>query len=391
MKRPRALTMFFVLLSAAVLMTVSLVAAGAMAAPGASHSWRDESPEARRLASISEETGLVAATTPVSEACAYDDTYDVYLCPEPEPTILSRSDPAARAQALALLRTTGLLLIPDSDNDRVMAFDAVTGDLVDPNFVPTDSVNLSTPINAILSPSGDSIFVSDQIEDVVQEYDLDGNYMGVFAPAGGVDNGILDNIRGIALRANGNLLVTVAMGANAFTVAEFDTAGNYLGNFVAKQAGDLISPFDAYMRAADWLVSDSARAAIRRYDRDSGAYIADFAPIDDFPEQITEAANGNVLVGNFLGTQEGVVEFTAAGAIVDVYDPPALGHHRGVYELPNGNILTTNDSGVYEIDRSGNVVETKISDVSARFIELAGADAGIEETQLYMPIVFYEE
>ena len=32
-----------------------------------------------------------------------------------------------------------------------------------------------------------SILVSDQIDDVVQEYDLDGNYIGVFAPAGGAD------------------------------------------------------------------------------------------------------------------------------------------------------------------------------------------------------------
>lgn len=391
MKTLRALTIFLVLLSAPLLLTVSLAAAGAMAAPGASQSWGDDSPEDGPLALIREETGMIAATTAVSEACTYDDAYEVYLCPEPGPTVLSYSDPAARARALALLRTTGLLLIPDSDNDRVMAFDAVTGDLVDPNFVPTDSVNLSTPINAILSPSGDSIFISDQVEDVVQQYGLDGNYIGVFAPTGGVDNSILDNIRGIALRPNGNLLVTAAMGANAFAVAEFDTAGNFLGNFVARQSGGLISPFDAYRRAGDWLVSDSARAAIRRYDRDSGAYIADFAPADDFPEQITEAANGNVLVGNFQGTQEGVVEFTAAGAIVDVYNPPALGDNRGVYELPNGNILTTNRTGVYEIDRSGNVVETKISNVSARFIELASADAAIEETQLYLPIVFHEE
>ena len=47
------------------------------------------------------------------------------------------------------------------------------------------------------------ILVSDQVKDVVQEYDLEGNYLGVFAPAGGVDNAILDNIRGIALAPNG--------------------------------------------------------------------------------------------------------------------------------------------------------------------------------------------
>jgi len=68
------------------------------------------------------------------------------------------------------------LLIPDSTNDRVMSFDPTTGDLVDADFIPADATNLSTPIHAILSSGGDSILVSDQIEDVVQEYALDGSY-----------------------------------------------------------------------------------------------------------------------------------------------------------------------------------------------------------------------
>ena len=61
---------------------------------------------------------------------------------------------------------------------------------------------------------------------------------------------------------------------------------------------------------------------------------------------------------------------TAAGALVGVYNPATLTGYRGVYELPNGNILTTTATGVHEINRSGNLVETKISGVSARYIEL---------------------
>ncbi|MCB1036695.1 MAG: IPTL-CTERM sorting domain-containing protein, partial [Acidobacteria bacterium] len=95
-----------------------------------------------------------------------------------------------------------------------------------------------------------------------------------------------------------------------------------------------------------------------------------------FPEQISQIASGNVLVANFSGTQEGVVELDPAGMVVGTYDPASLGGYRGAYELPNGNILTTNGSGVHEIDRSGNLVETKISGVSARFIELVGGDTG---------------
>ena len=278
-------------------------------------------------------------------------------------------DPAAHALARRLLMSTGLLLVPDSTADRVMAFDPITGNLVDADFIPADPTNLSTPKNAILSAGGNSILVADQLDDVVQEYDLNGNYLGVFAPAGGVNNAILDNIVGIDLLPNGHLLVTVTGGANQDSVAEFDTAGNYLGNFIAIGSGGLDGPFDLYPRAADWLVGSINSDNVLRYDL-TGAFIASLAGINNFPQQVTEAANGNVLIGNFGGTQEGVVELTPAGALVGVYDPAALGGYRGAYELPNGNILTTNGSGVHEIDRSGNLVDTKISGVSGQYIEL---------------------
>jgi hypothetical protein len=63
--------------------------------------------------------------------------------------------------------------------------------------------------------------------------------------------------------------------------------------------------------------------------------------------------------------------------LIDVYNPAAVGGNRGVYELGNGSILTTNGSGVHEIDRLGNLVETKIGSVSARFIELVGPTGAI--------------
>ena len=76
-------------------------------------------------------------------------------------------DPTRHERALLQLPGTGLLLVPESTNDRVMAFDPTTGDLVDPDFIPADPTNLSTPIQAILASDGNSILVSDQINDVV--------------------------------------------------------------------------------------------------------------------------------------------------------------------------------------------------------------------------------
>ena len=162
--------------------------------------------------------------------------------------------------------------------------------------------------------------------------------------------------------------MTVDSGTNQDSVAEFDTSGNYLGNFIAIGAGGLDGPFDVYPRTADWLVSSINSDNVLRYDL-TGAFIASLAGINNFPQQVTEAANTNVLIGNFGGTQEGVVELTAAGALVGIYDPASLGGYRGAYELPNGNILTTNGSGVHEIDRTGALVQTKISGVSGQYIE----------------------
>lgn len=266
----------------------------------------------------------------------------------------------------------GLLLIPESSNDRVMAFDPTTGDLINADFIPSDPTNLNTPIQVILNHDGTGFLVSDQLNDVVQEYDLDGNYVGVFAPAGGVNINIINNPRGICLRPNGNLLVTLGSTANAGSAIEFDTDGNYQGVFLPGQG---TSSFDVIRLADDsYMMGEINADAIYRYDA-SGGFTGTFTSINTFPEQLYQTSGGNILVGNFSGTEEGVVEYNSTGSQIGIYDPPTVGANRGAYELGNGNILTTNGNGVHEIDRNGNLVETKISGVSARFI------THVEETQ----------
>ena len=275
---------------------------------------------------------------------------------------------ALAPSARTVIGEDGVLLIPDSTNKRIMAFDPVSGVLMDPVFIQLDDPATGTAIHALLGPN-DTILVSDQTRNVVHEYDLAGTYLGVFAPAGGADTGILQNIRGMALRPNGHLLVTVGAGTNANAIAEFDTAGNYLGNFVANNSGGLASPFDVYLRAGtDWLVSSIDADLILRYHLDTGAPLGNLAAINNVPQQIHQIANGNVLVGNFSGTQTGVVELTAAGALVGVHTAPGLGSYRGVYELPGGTLLVSTAGGVFEIDRAGNLLDTKHTGQS-RFIQ----------------------
>jgi hypothetical protein len=275
----------------------------------------------------------------------------------------------------------GLLLIPDSGSDRVMAFDPNTGDLYDADFIPSDPNNLATPIAAALHPDGNSILVSDQINDGVLQYDLDGNFMAWFAPAGGANTTILDNVRGWSLKADGNILVTVASGSNTDAVAEFDTSGNYLGNFIANGAGGLDGPFCVLYRQAqdDYLVTASTSDAVHQYDN-AGNYLGDLVSGINFPEQISLCANGNLLVAGF-SVPSGIYEYTSDGTQVGYYD--VIGSPRGVHELPNGNILVTNGSGVYEIDRNNNLVSTKIDGINGRFIYFAEGNGGGSNTVVF--------
>ncbi len=283
-----------------------------------------------------------------------------------------RTDPADSPAGPFRGVTQNVLLIPDSTADRIMGFDPATGNLISANFVPADPTNLSTPKAAIANPSGAEVWVVDQLDDAVQRYGA-GGYLGVFAPAGGVNTAILDNATGMTFHPNGNLLVAVQSGANGNSVAAFDAGGNHVGNFIAIGAGGLAGPFDILVRAADVLVSSINTDQILRYDRTTGAFLDVFASVNNFPQQLFEAANGNILVANFGGTQEGIVEFTSAGALVAVYDPIAAGGYRGVYELPNLNLLVTTGTGVFEISRANTLVSTKMGSVSAQYIEFAAS------------------
>lgn len=332
---------------------------------------------ADELAIISEKTGMIASDEAISADCHLDSEYGVYLCPEPAPATLPVRDAAAQSRLQTHLAGGGsILLIPESTNDRVMAFNPFNGEPIDLDFVPADTTNLATPINAILTPDGTSVLVSDQINDDVLEYDLNGNFVGIYA---GNNTAVLDNILGMNFRSNGNLLVSVTSGANQDSIAEFDPAGAYLGNFVAIGAGGLDGPFDIYPReGTDWLVSsiNPPTEAVLRYNYTTGAFIANLNTVNNFAEQISTASNGDVLVANFGGTQEGIVRFTSGGTLIGVINPAATGGgYRGVYELGNGNLLVTTGTGVHEVTSAGVFVESEIVDVSARFIEEVGPPA----------------
>lgn len=276
--------------------------------------------------------------------------------------------PEKHQQVLDMMQKSGVLLIVESSNKRVMAFDPYDGHLINENFIPADPTNLSTPIEVLPGPGGNSFLISDQIKDGIQKYKTDGTYDGWFAPAGGPDPTIVDNVRGMEYRTNGNILLSVGSNSascvNRRSVVEIDQSGTVISQFVPSPTVD---PFDMYYRASapDYLLADILDPDyVRNYDL-SGTPGSLLITEVNFPEQIHTMPSGNILVAVF-SSPSGVHEYTSDGTLVGIYD--VVTGNRGVYALGNGNILTTNGSGIYEIDHSNNLIETEYSGISGRFI-----------------------
>ncbi|MCB0805681.1 MAG: hypothetical protein KDC05_07760 [Bacteroidales bacterium] len=265
--------------------------------------------------------------------------------------------PASTLKNLDGIPSGGLLLIPESGNDLVMAFDPVTGDLIDPAFIVDDATDFfSTPIHIVQNVDKDRLYISDQLKDYVLEFDNDGNYIGVFAPAGGVNLAQADNIRGMTLKeGTDHLLVS---DGNNDAIQEFDGSGNYIGTF---GPANRVDPFDIIYQPSknQYLINDidgGNDADSVQQQGPSGTPITNLINGIDFPEQIALASNGNILVATF-SSPSGIYEFTPTGTLVGYYD--VITGCRGIYELGNGNWLVTAGTGVYEIDNTNTVISTK--------------------------------
>jgi hypothetical protein len=262
---------------------------------------------------------------------------------------------------------TKLLLVPDWTADNVLSFDPQTGDLINSNYIPSSPGNLASPKQARINTGG-FVTVSDQITDLVQKYDTLGAYLGLLAPAGGVNTALLDNIRGHNYRDNGNLIVCVGSGGNQNSVAEFDPAGNYIGQFITTALGGLNSPFDILIRANDLMVTGSSSDAAHRYTL-TGTYISDFVTGIQFPQQIVQLSGGRVAIAIF-SSPSGLGIYDSSGTQISFFT--AVTGLRGVYQLGSGNYLVSNGTGVHEISSTdGSLIRTVVASSNCQYINLA--------------------
>ncbi|MBV6479283.1 MAG: hypothetical protein HGGPFJEG_02054 [Ignavibacteria bacterium] len=257
------------------------------------------------------------------------------------------------------------LMVPDWTFDRVYLFKQSNGDLVDTAFLMSSTPNLQSPKHALQHFNKRNILVSDQISDLVQKFDTSGTYITWFAPSTGVNNAIVDNMRGIRFRANRNLLVTVASGGSQNTIQQFDTAGVHIGTFIS---GNVNSPFDILLRDSDMLITNSSGAnRITKFDL-SGNFISSFYSSSNlsFPQQMFRMQNGNIVVAGF-SSPSGLVVMDSAGNYIRTLT--GVTGNRSVYLLGNGNFMTTNSTGVHEIDSgSGAIVRTIVTGANYQYV-----------------------
>lgn len=258
----------------------------------------------------------------------------------------------------------GQLMVPDSTGDTVMLFDSFDGHLLNASFIALAPAGPQTPIQA--SVVGNEIWVSDQLNDSLSRWTLDGTtYLGDVT-------GTMDNIRGFEVVGNTVYVSNAGTnnGAPGDSVVTIDaTSMSVTGSFLVGDdaSGD---PFDILSYDGNLLINDIDSDDMEIHALD-GTWLSTFHNSDgttgvDFPEQMARSVTGSVLQSGF-SAPVGLFEYDGSGNEINYY--AVGGGNRGIYELGNGNLMFTDGNGVFSYNRTSGAVETLMDGVSGRFIE----------------------
>jgi hypothetical protein len=242
-----------------------------------------------------------------------------------------------------------------SGNKRVVLLNAFDGGIVLDNFIDLEALEAGTPKDVL--QVNDEIWVSDQIRDRVDRFDMGGGYVGTI---GGGATGGLDNLRGMGIVNNEVWLSNAGTqnGAPGNAIVRISFEGEILGNFPVNG-----SPWEPMMYGDEVLLSFSASSGftsrIERLDY-NGSHLGSWNTPGEinFIQQISTMDNDHVLAAGF-SSPAGVYEYNTQG--VQIGQIPGTGSGpRGALELGNGNILWTNSGGVHIVDINTGVSNTII-------------------------------
>lgn len=259
------------------------------------------------------------------------------------------------------------LMVVDSTNERLVLFDSYDGSLVEENFLDIsgalpDELNSFTPKHAI--QVDDEIWVTDQPEDRVDRFSIDGEYLGSV----GGELGGLSNVRGMSYIDGLVHVANAGSGNNApgESIVQIDP-----------QSSQIVSSFQ--VDGSPWMplatddgmfVSFSgSETRIEEYST-TGQSLGIFhegGDADGF-QQIAHASEGGLWAASFFGdlSTRGIYRYDDDGNQVDFFDP---GFPRGVHELGNGDVMWTDFIGVDVLDPATGESTLIFDDGSFQFID----------------------
>ncbi len=284
------------------------------------------------------------------------------------------------------------LAVAETDDDRVMLFDAFDGSVIDENFLLMDDLveawtgsifdSARTPNNVI--QVGNELWVADTGEDSIfrvnSNLEVFGRIGGSTSDFGGT--GGLNDIRGMDQAGNRVYIVNDgssngAPGDDTMVVINA-TTGAIESNFQLRgEAEDvLVVGNELFVTNVDGNNSPGIGAddTIDVYDLD-GNYLRTVVEAGGFnelnsPQQITMSSNGLLVASEFFPV--GIFEFGLDGTALNDWlglDIGITNNIFGVHELGNGNILfTVNNNGVYVLD-VGTGTASLVSEGDPLYIE----------------------
>lgn len=263
----------------------------------------------------------------------------------------------------------GFIAIPVQAQERiaslqepfVVLLDPDDGSVVDPTFIDLSPLSQGTPKDIL--QVDDEIWISDQIEDRIDRFDLTGAYLSTIS-------GGLDNIKGMEVVNNSEVWLTNAgtqNGAPGDAIIRFDFDGNNLGSFATTGTDAAFDIIDVGGEVYISYIFGETKIERRDYSGNVLGNVVEEGVVSFIQQIELNATNNSVYAAVFSvagPNSSGLYEFDVTdGSILNYWDE---GNLRGVAALTNGNILVSNAAGV-SILNPGTGVSTPISTESGQY------------------------
>jgi len=232
----------------------------------------------------------------------------------------------------------------------IILLDPDDGTILDPEFIDLTPLSQGTPKDIL--QVGEEIWISDQLEDRIDRFDLEGVYVSTIE---GVDVG-LDNIRGLEI-VDDEIWVTNAgsnNGAPGNAIVRLDFDGALIGFYPTTDDGSIFDIVDVGDEVYISYISADTKIERRDYDGNVLGNIVGEGVVSFIQQMELNPTNNSIYTAVFssLGANDsGLYEFSIDdGTILNYWDEGAL---RGVISVGDaGNLLISSGAGYRLFDPS---------------------------------------